>query len=158
MSNCSLLAKFSGVSQRERLIDCLFILQIVIIFGSATSPFTSVAVFPLLFDCVFLYSISLCLTTHIFEFDNFNVYLAFFFSTIFLCGAWFPIESLPFFLFQITAYKIPTTSVSDLARACLSGNFSIRRVLKLFYVLIVSIMLLKVHSAISEREWSFSGK
>jgi lipooligosaccharide transport system permease protein len=124
------------------VIDCFFIIPLVVIFGSATSYFTPLAVFPLILGCIFLGGLSLGLTAHIFEIDYFNIFFALFFSTIFLCGAWFPIELLPFSL-QIFAYVLPTTSVIDLTRACLNGNFEFLHIYELIYLVLVSILLLE---------------
>jgi len=122
------------------IIDTIFILPLIVIFGSATSVYMPLAVFPLMIGCVFLGSLSLGVTAHIFEIDYFNVFFAFFFSTIFLCGAWFPVEMLPNWL-QIIAYVLPTTSVIDLTRACLNGNFAFKHVYELIYLLFSSLFL-----------------
>jgi len=122
------------------IIDTIFILPIIVIFGSATSVYLPLAVLPLTIGCVFLGSLSLGVTAHIFEIDYFNVFFALFFSTIFLCGAWFPVETLPNWL-QIIAYVLPTTSVIDLTRACLNGNFAFRHVYELIYLLFISLFL-----------------
>jgi lipooligosaccharide transport system permease protein len=124
------------------LIDCLFIIPLVVIFGSATSYLTPLAVLPLLLGCLYLGGLSLGLTARIFEIDHFNVFFALFFSTIFLCGAWFPIELLPFSL-QIFAYILPTTSVIDLTRACLNGNIEFRHAYETIYLLLVSFLFLE---------------
>lgn len=121
------------------IIDCLFILPLVVIFGSATSVLTPFAIIPLILGCILLGSASLGLTARIFDIGKFNVFFAFFFSTIFLCGAWFPLEMLPQWL-QIIAYILPTTAVIDLTRACLNGNFAIRHVYELIYLLIASVL------------------
>jgi lipooligosaccharide transport system permease protein len=123
-------------------IDCLFILPLVIFFGSANSYFIPLSIIPLLFGCLFLGSLALGLTAHIFEIDHFNVFFALFFSTIFLCGAWFPVETLPFWL-QIFAHILPTTSIIDLTRACLNGHFAARHIYETIYVLLISIVLLE---------------
>ncbi len=123
------------------IIDTLFILPLVIIFGSATSVFTPLAILPLTFGCLFLGSLALGLTARIFEIDHFNIFFALFFSTIFLCGAWFPVELLPGWL-QIIAYILPTTAVIDLTRACLNGNFSFRHIYETIYLLVASFVLL----------------
>lgn len=123
-------------------IDCLFILPIVLIFGAANSPLTPLAVIPLVVGCFYLSGLALGLTAHIFDIDNFNIFFAFFFSTIFLCGAWFPVENLPFWL-QIIAYILPTTSVIDLTRACLNGNFSFIHIYEAVYLLVVTIILIE---------------
>lgn len=124
------------------LVDSLFILPLIVIFGSATSFFTPLAIFPLLLGCIFLASLGLGLTAHIFEIDHFNLFFAFFFSTIFLCGAWFPVDLLPFWL-QIVAYILPTTSIIDLTRAFLNGFFHTRHIFEFIYLAIVSIILLE---------------
>ena len=124
------------------LVDCLFIIPLVVAFGSATSLYTPLSIIPLLFGCVFLSGLALGLTARIFEIDHFNIFFAFFFSTIFLCGAWFPVEKLPEWL-QTIAYILPTTSVIDLTRACLNGNFSERHIYEALYLLIISFLLIE---------------
>ena len=124
------------------VVDCIFILPLVVIFGSATSLFTPLSLLPLIFGCLYLAALGLTITAHVFEIDYFNIFFALFFSTLFLCGAWFPIEMLPGWL-QIIAYIIPTTSVIDLCRACLTGNFAYRHILETFYLLTTAIILLE---------------
>ncbi len=129
-------------SVTKGLIDCIFILPLIVFFGSASSYLTPLSILPLLIGCVYLGGLALGLTAHIFEIDHFNIFFAFFFSTIFLCGAWFPVENLPEWL-QILAYILPTTSVIDLTRACLNGNFVVRHVYEAVYLLIISFLLLE---------------
>ena len=124
------------------VVDCIFILPLVIIFGSATSLFTPLSILPLTFGCLYLAALGLTITAHVFEIDYFNIFFALFFSSLFLCGAWFPIETLPFWL-QIISYVIPTTSVIDLCRACLTGNFAFRHLYETIYLLIISFVLLE---------------
>ena len=124
------------------VIDSVFILPLVIIFGSATSFWTPLAILPLTVGCIFLGSLALGLTAHIFEIDHFNVFFALFFSTIFLCGAWFPVDILPFYL-QIIAYILPITSVIDLARAFLNGTFAFRHIYEAIYLIIISAIVLE---------------
>lgn len=124
------------------LIDCLFIIPLVVIFGGEVSVTTPLALIPLLFGCIFLSGLSLGITAHIFEIDHFNIFFALFFSTIFLCGAWFPVEKLPYWL-QFVAYILPTTSVIDLTRACLSGIFAIRHIYEFAYLFLISLVLLE---------------
>lgn len=123
-------------------IDSIFILPLVIIFGSATSVYTPLALLPLIIGCFYLGGLALGLTAHIFEIDHFNVFFAFFFSTIFLCGAWFPVELLPNWL-QIIAYILPTTSIIDLTRAFLNGIFETRHIYETVYLTIVSLLLVE---------------
>ncbi len=124
------------------VIDCFFILPLVIIFGSATSYFTPLAILPLIIGCLYLGGLALAITARVFDIDNFNIFFALFFSTIFLCGAWFPVELLPSWL-QIFAYIIPTTAIIDLTRACLNGNFSTHHIYETIYVLLISIIFVE---------------
>lgn len=124
------------------VVDCFFILPLVVVFGSATSLLTPLSVVPLIFGCLFLGSLGLAITARVYEIDYFNIFFALFFSTLFLCGAWFPIGNLPVWL-QFVAYIIPTTSVIDLCRACLTGNFAVKHVYEAIYLLISSILLLE---------------
>lgn len=124
------------------VIDSVFILPLLIIFGSATSLYTPLAIIPLIFGCIFLGSLGLGITAKIFDIDNFNIFFAFFFSTLFMCGAWFPVEILPHWL-QVIAYILPTTAVIDLTRAFLNGIFSMRHIYEALYLVIISIILLE---------------
>lgn len=123
-------------------IDSLFILPLVVIFGAASSYLTPLAVIPLTVGCFHLSGLALGLTAHIFNIDHFNVFFAFFFSTIFLCGAWFPVELLPFWL-QLVAYILPTTSVIDLTRAFLNGNFHTRHILEAIYLTLITFFFIE---------------
>jgi lipooligosaccharide transport system permease protein len=129
-------------SVTKGLIDCLFIIPLVVFFGSATSYFTPLALIPLLIGCLYLGGLALGLTAHIFEIDHFNIFFALFFSTLFLCGAWFPIDMLPKWL-QFVAYIIPTTSVIDLTRACLNGAFYLKHIYEFIYLIVISFLLLE---------------
>ncbi len=122
------------------LIDALFVIPLVIIFGSSTSYLAPLSIFPLLLGCLFLGSLSLAITAHIREIDHFNLYFALYWSTIFLCGAWFPVNKL-FDWLQVIAYILPTTSAIDLTRAFLNGGFEQRHIFEAIYLIIISILL-----------------
>ena len=124
------------------IIDSFFVIPLVIIFGSATSYLAILSVIPLAFGCLFLSGLALGMTAHIREIDHFNIFFACFFSTLFLCGAWFPVENLWKWL-QILAYIIPTTAVIDLTRAFLNGGFSERHIYEAIYLCVISFLLLE---------------
>ncbi len=124
------------------LIDSVFILPLVVLFGSATSLLTPLAIFPLLLGCFYLGSLGLAITARVYDIDYFNIFFAVFFSTLFLCGAWFPIGNLPGWL-QTIAYLIPTSSVIDLCRAALTGNFAVRHIYESIYLGLISVVLLE---------------
>lgn len=124
-------------------IDGVLILAVVAIFGGATSFFAPLSLLPLLLCCLFLAAFSLLITAQIHDIDYFNVYLALFFSSVFLTGAWFPLDILPTWL-KILSYTWPLTSAVDLVRACLTGKFAWFHLLETGYLLIVSFIFIEL--------------
>jgi lipooligosaccharide transport system permease protein len=123
----------------KALIDALIILFILVIFGAATSPWAALAPLPLLFGSFFIAGLSLGITAHVHDIDSYNFYMAIFFSLIFLCGAWFPIDVLPVPL-QVVAWALPLTSAIDLTRAFLTGVFLPRHLPEAFYLVVVAFV------------------
>jgi len=114
--------------------DSVIILVILVLFGAATSPFAALVPIPLLLGSLFIAALSLGITARVHDIDSFNLYMAAFFSSIFICGAWFPLEVLPSPL-RWLAWAIPLTSAVDLTRAFLTGRFLSRHLLEAFYLL-----------------------
>lgn len=123
-------------------VDALIILLILVIFGAAASPWAILAPLPLLAGSFFIAGLSLGITAHIHDIDSFNIYMACFFSLIFLCGAWFPLEVLPAAL-QWAAWVIPLTSAIDLARAFLTGRFMARHISEAIYLILVAAFFIE---------------
>ena len=119
--------------------DSVVILVVLVIFGAATSPFAILAPLPLLLGSLMIAALSLGITAHTHDIDSFNVYQAVFFSSIFLCGAWFPLEVLPTPL-RWLAWAIPLTSVVDLTRSFLVGRFLARHLLEAVYLITLSFI------------------
>lgn len=119
--------------------DSVIILVILVLFGAATSPFAALVPIPLILGSLFIAALSLGITARIRDIDSFNLYMAAFFSSIFLCGAWFPLEVLPAAL-RWLAWAIPLTSAVDLTRAFLTGRFLLRHLLEAFYLLLTAFI------------------
>jgi lipooligosaccharide transport system permease protein len=119
--------------------DSVIILFILVLFGAATSPFAALVPIPLILGSLFIAALSLGITARIRDIDSFNLYMAAFFSSIFLCGAWFPLEVLPTAL-RWLAWAIPLTSAVDLTRAFLTGRFLLRHLLEAFYLLLAAFV------------------
>jgi lipooligosaccharide transport system permease protein len=120
-------------------LDSVVILLILVLFGAATSFFSILAPLPLLVGSLFIAALSLGITAHTHDIDTFNIYLAVFFSSIFLCGAWFPIEVLPTPL-RWLAWAIPLTSIVDLTRSFLIGRFQERHLFEALYLIIIAFV------------------
>ncbi len=123
----------------KALIDAVIILVILLIFGAATSPWALLAPLPLIIGCFFIAGLSLGITAHIHDIDTYNFYMAVFFSVVFLCGAWFPVDVLPRPL-QYIAWALPLTSAIDLTRAFLTGHFLKRHLYEALYLVVAALV------------------
>jgi ABC-type multidrug transport system permease subunit len=94
---------------------------------------------PLIFGAMFMAGLSLGVTAHVHAIDAFNLYLAMFFSTMYLTGAFFPLEVLPLWL-QLPARILPQTEAIDLTRAFLTGRFLTRHIYDALYLIISAVV------------------
>ena len=117
----------------KALIDSTIILCVLAVFGAAPSPLAVFAFVPLLTGSCFIAALTLGVTAHIHDIDSYNLYIALFFSVIFLCGVWFPVDALPPLL-RAVAWVVPLTSTVDVARALLTGQLKLRHLWELLYV------------------------
>jgi lipooligosaccharide transport system permease protein len=123
----------------KAMIDSLIILAVLLVFGAARSPFALLAFVPLLLGCFFIAAATLVFTARVRDIDSYNLYVAVFFSLIFLCGFWFPVEVLPAALRPV-AWLIPLTSAADLTRALLVGQLSARHLYELLYLAAAALL------------------
>ncbi len=126
----------------KALIDAVIILFILIVFGAATSPFALLVPVPLMAGSFFISGLSLGVTAHVHDIDSYNLYLAIFFSSIFLCGAWFPVSVLPPPL-RAVAWAIPVTSAIELVRALLTGRLYRQQLYEAIYLTITAALLIE---------------
>ena len=124
----------------KALVDALVILSVLVMFGAAPSPWAVLAPLPLLAGSFFVGALSLGVTAHIHDIDSYNLYLAIYFSAIFLCGVWFPVEVMPEAL-QWLARAIPLTSAVDLARAFLTGMLRPHHLLEAIYLVVSALII-----------------
>jgi len=120
-------------------IDSFIILCVLYLFGAARSPFAALAPLPLVGGAFFAAALTLRVTSGVHDIDSFNLYLSLYFSAIFLCGVWFPLDVLPGWL-QWVAWAIPLTSAVDLARAFLVGAFERRHAYEALYLVLSSLL------------------
>lgn len=120
-------------------IDSVIILLVLWAFGATASFYALFAPLPLIVGGFFMSALTLCVTARIHDIDSFNLYLSLYFSTIFMCGVWFPVEVMPAWL-RWFAWAIPITSAVDLARSFLVGSFKWRNIPEAAYLLASSIV------------------
>jgi len=112
---------------------------VLAVFGGATSWWALLAPLPLLVGALFMAGLSLGITAHVHDIDAFNIYMAIFFSFMYLSGAWYPIDVLPVWL-QIPAWLMPLTESIDLTRAFLTGRFLTRHLYEAAYLVISAVV------------------
>ncbi len=123
----------------KAFIDSILILFVLYVFGAANTPFALLAPLPLIGGAFFAAALTLVVTAHTHDIDSYNLYINLYFSAIFLCGVWFPLEILPDWL-RWLAWAIPLTSAIDLARACLAGQFISRHFLEALYLILSALI------------------
>src|SRR5256714_5539718 len=121
------------------LFDTIIIMIVLTVFGAATSAWAILAPLPLITGAAFMAGLSLGVTARVHDIDAFNVYMAIFFSTMYVTGAFFPLEVLPSWL-QIPARILPQTESIDLTRAFLTGRFLSRHIYEAIYLVISAVV------------------
>jgi len=119
--------------------DTLIIMVVLVVFGAATSWWAVLAPVTLIFGAMFMAGLSLGITSHVHDIDAFNMYMALFFSTMYVTGAFFPLEVLPVWL-QIPARILPQTESIELTRAFLTGRFLPRHIYEAVYLVISALV------------------
>ena len=121
------------------LFDTVIIMTVLAMFGAATSLWAVLAPLPLIVGATFMGGLSLGITAHVRDIDAYNLVMALFFSTMYISGAFFPLEVLPVWL-QIPARILPLTESIELTRACLTGRFLMRHVYEGIYLVISAVI------------------
>jgi lipooligosaccharide transport system permease protein len=109
----------SGAS--KALFNGLFVLAVLTAVGAVHSPYGILIPIVLGIGGLWVAALSLLITSRVRDIDYFNFYMAFFFSYLWISGAYFPLESLPKFV-QIIAWLVPVTSTVDILRRLMIGN------------------------------------
>jgi lipooligosaccharide transport system permease protein len=109
----------SGAS--KALFNGLFVLAVLTAVGAVHSPYGILIPVVLGVGGLWVAALSLLVTSRVRDIDYFNFYMAFFFSYLWISGAYFPLESLPKFV-QIIAWLVPVTSTVDILRRLMTGN------------------------------------
>jgi lipooligosaccharide transport system permease protein len=122
----------------KALIDSLLILIVLWAFGAANSFYALLAPVPLVAGGFFASALTLCFTARVHDIDSFNLYMSLYFSAIFLCGVWFPVDVMPAWL-RWLAWAIPFTGAVDLARSCLVGSFKWRNIPEAVYLVVACV-------------------
>lgn len=123
----------------KALLDGLFVLVVLGCFGALLSP---LAVFiPLLIalGALWMAALSLWVTARISDINEYNFFLAFVFSYLWISGAYFPLERLHWSV-QILARLVPVTGAIDVSRHLMIGRLDWMDAINVGYLLIATLI------------------
>lgn len=121
------------------IFDTIIIMIVLTLFGATTSLWAILAPLPLIAGALFMAGLSLGITAHTHDIDTYNLVMALFFSTMYVSGAFFPLEVLPTWL-QIAARVFPLAESIELTRAFLTGRFLPRQLYEAIYLVISAVI------------------
>jgi lipooligosaccharide transport system permease protein len=105
----------------KAMVNGFFVLAVLTVVGAVQSPYGILIPIVLGIGALWVAALSLLVTSRIRDIDYFNFYMAFFFSYLWISGAYFPLESMPKLL-QLIAWLVPVTSTVDIIRRLMIGN------------------------------------
>lgn len=118
----------------KALFDGLFVLAVLALFGAVISPLGILIPIALTIGALWVAALSLLITSRIHDINNYNFYMAFVFSYLWISGAYFPLERMPEPV-QWLAWAVPLTSAVDISRQLMTGQLSWKMLGETFYLI-----------------------
>jgi lipooligosaccharide transport system permease protein len=119
----------------KSLLDGCFVLAVLALFGAVLSPLGLLIPVVLTLGAIWVAALSLTITALTHNINNFNFYLATFFSYLWISGAYFPLERLPEWV-QVIAWVVPITSAINIARELMIGRVGGELLPQLLYLVL----------------------
>ena len=132
-----------GWGATKAAFDSVIILAVMLAFGILQSPWSLLIPVVIIVGAAGLAGASLAYTASIPSINHFSYYLAFTFSTLWVSGAYFPVEQLPRWL-QYIAWVLPITSVVDVCRDMMVGRFDRATVLESVWIVLSSVVCVEI--------------
>ena len=123
--------------------DSVLIMMILGAFGVLESPWSVLIPFVILAGAVGLAAASLAYTATISSIYQYSYFISVAFATLWLCGAYFPLERLPGAL-QYLCWVLPATSVVDLSRDLMTGRTDVFSWVEAGWILLSGVLSLEV--------------
>jgi len=127
----------------KALLDGVFVIAVLAVFGAVLSPLGWLIPLVLVLGALWVAALSLAVTARIHDINHYNFYLAFVFSYLWVSGAYFPLERLPYFA-QLLAWVVPVTSAVNITRALMTGHLSWVLLLELLYLMIAILVTAEI--------------
>ena len=119
--------------------DSLLIMIILYAFGVLHSPLSVFIPCVIIVGATGLAAVALAYTASISSIYQYNYFIALAFSSLWLCGAYFPIDRLPLAL-QYLSWTLPITSVVDLSRDLMTGRLDEWSPLQALWILVSALL------------------
>jgi lipooligosaccharide transport system permease protein len=123
----------------KSLLDGIFVLLVLTVFGAIHSLFGLLIPIVLTLGALWVAALSLAVTARIHDINQYNFYLAFVFSYLWVSGAYFPLDRLPLFA-QALAWVVPVTAAVDATRDLMIGHLSWKLLGEGLYLLIAFLV------------------
>jgi lipooligosaccharide transport system permease protein len=127
----------------KSLLDGCFVLLVLALFGAVLSPLGLLIPVVLTLGAFWVAAISLAITALIHNINNFNFYLAMFFSYLWISGAYFPLERLPEWV-QVIAWMIPITSAINISRELMIGRLGWEILPQILYLVLTALVTTEI--------------
>lgn len=123
----------------KALFDGLFVLAVLAAFGAVVSPWGILIPIALTIGALWVAALSLLITSRIYDINNYNFYMAFVFSYLWISGAYFPLERMPEPV-QWLAWAVPLTSAVDVSRQLMVGNLNWKMLWETLYLIVAFLV------------------
>ena len=127
----------------KALLDGVFVLAVLAVFGAVHSPLGILIPISLTIGSLWVAALSLFITSRIHDINNYNFYMAFVFSYLWISGAYFPLDRMPLPV-QWMAWAVPLTSAVDISRQLMIGNFSWKMLIELLYLVVAFVVTAEI--------------
>lgn len=127
----------------KALLDGVFVLAVLAAFGAVQSPMGILIPIPLTIGALWVASLSLFITSRIHDINNYNFYMAFVFSYLWISGAYFPLDRMPMTV-QWLAWAVPLTGAVDISRQLMIGNLNWKMLAEFLYLIVVFVVTAEI--------------
>jgi len=127
----------------KALFDGLFVLAVLTAFGAVRSPLGLLIPIALTIGALWVASLSVFITSRIYDINNYNFYMASVFSYLWISGAYFPLERMPKVV-QLVAWAVPLTSAVDISRGLMIGHLSWKLLAEVLYLIAAFLITAEV--------------
>jgi len=128
-----------GWGATKALLDGVFVLAVLALFGAVQSPMGILIPIPLTLGALWVASLSLLITSRIHDINHYNFYMAFVFSYLWISGAYFPLDRMPLAV-QWLAWAVPLTGAVDISRQLMSGNLNSKMLVEFLYLIVAFVV------------------